>query len=754
MRTLVLLLITVLTSLGSACGGEEKARCVILDEEVLEVGFAALDVPWRVGAKPGQVGTDENSGLVGLYAKLISGVLPIVTQRGFLCTAPPYYDCDVDTCSCVPPDPETMIESLTDWSVGLLEQRVEAVVPGVYNNVFEPGEGVELPPDVKVTVVRRGCEKVAIVRGDLYIMHDQLRRRVAALVEERTGIGFDQIFLAATHNHSTPHAISAAPGVWLFADGFDPRHFVYLSHKIADAIVAADEARRPATLRVAQSELHGIGHNIIGPGQVDLAIGPEALRSLAPDGASGTIQVGYPYDHIDAALSILRFDDAETGEPISFIFVFGMHPETLPTGHAITSGEWPRHVEEKIAKRLGVSAMWLPGSLGDSEPDKARVSEHDFMRSSFEQMDLMTDLIFDAVKTLYEETGSLEGDARPPVAQLSRHIPGPSSFPLPTSSYISLELPLPGQERLPFLRVTHDTAAFPLHLVRLGSALLVGVPAEVTTDLSLNIKSRVDREEGVYTGYVWEGAPQWVREQVARNFSSDEIDPADGISHPVLVNHTNAWIGYIVTRWEHTTRAHYRESLTAYGPGTANHVAESVLGLYRELIGKGSFNPKPTNVNTVDNSSSARVEAFLAGLDEQVTEMSRAFPVSSAAEVGTVLTEPTEPVTEGDPVELTWQGGTNDMDIPRIRVEEDVDGTFTPVAEGPSAQIFLYFSPPDVWTARLLHAPASSSSLRFAVEGTYRGPTPGASTPDPIWDPDGANVRYELTSSEFTVTSP
>jgi hypothetical protein len=745
------LIVASLSLLAAACGKDDEPRCVVLDDEALEVGYAAVDVPWRVGAKPGQVGTQENDGLVSLYGKLISGALPNLS--GIRCEAPPYYDC-VDDCSCVPRDPATMIEGITDWSLAELEERMESVEPGVYNHVFEPGEGVELPPDVKVTVVRRGCETVALVRGDLYIMHDQLRRRVAKLLEGRSEIGFDQIFLAATHNHSTPHAISAAPGVWLFADGFDPRHFVYLSHKIADAIVAADQARRPATLRVAQNELHGVAHNIIGPGQVDLAAGPAALRSLAPEGASGTIQVGYPYDHIDPALTALRFDDAETGEPISFVFVFGMHPETLPTGHGITSGEWPRHVEEKIVRRLGVPAMWLPGSLGDSEPDKARVSEHDFMRSSFEQMDLMSDLIFDAVKALYEETDALEGDAYPPIAQRSTHVAGPETFPLPTSSYISLELPLPGRERLPFLRVTHDTATFPLHLVRLGSALLVGVPAEVTTDLSRNIKSRVDREAGVYTGYVWEGAPAWVAEQVALNFSTDEVDADDGVLHPVVVNHVNAWIGYIVTRWEHTTRAHYRESLTAYGPGTANHVAESVLGIYRDMIGQGKHNPRLGRVHDLDREHSARVEAFLAELDEQVTEMARAFPSSSAEDVGAVLSEPAAEVAEGEPVELVWRGGTNDMEIPRVRVEQSTGEGWEPLAEGPSAEIYVFFEQPDIWTARLRHAPASEGSLRFVVEGVYRGATPGASTPDPIWDPEGANVPYELTSAELTVTAP
>src|SRR5690606_41472058 len=74
----------------------------------------ALPISWRVGAKPGQVGTHENDGLVALYGTLISGALPHVSKVS--CEAPPYYDCDVDTCACVPSDPDAMIEGITDWA--------------------------------------------------------------------------------------------------------------------------------------------------------------------------------------------------------------------------------------------------------------------------------------------------------------------------------------------------------------------------------------------------------------------------------------------------------------------------------------------------------------------------------------------------------------------------------------------------------------------------------------------------------------
>lgn len=684
----------------------------------LEAGFSRVEMPWRVGAKPGQVGTHALDLRDQLFADGMAEISPILAASDF--------------------DPPYLLQDITGWALGRLQRRVDEVRPGAYAHLFEASKGLELPPETKALVLRRGKTKVAVVSADLYIMHEQLHRHVAELVERETGIGRDQLFLVATHNHSTPHALSTAPGVWTLADSFDPRHFVYVARKIAQAVVEADRNRRPARLRTAKRQLRDVQFNVIGPGHVTMP-SPD-------DGALERIPVGYPPEHVDPDLVLLRFDRADVEEPIASLWVFGMHPESLKEGHGIISGEWPRHVEEKVERAIGLSSLWIPGPLGDSEPDKAAVNpDHRFMRAGFEAMDRMTDIIAAAVLEAHAEAGLQPGDDRPRVAQVARDIPGTADFPIPTSAYVA-------GIRLPFVRVLHEATTFRLHLVRLGDVLLIGAPAEITTDLALNIKSRLDREPGnVYQGYLWPGAPGWVHERVRRNFSVDEVDPAQGVPLPMIVSHANGYIGYIVSRWEYETRGHYRQEMTAYGPGTAEHVAVNALGLYRELEGGPRHAPPAPDWHPVDREGFERIGQFLRELEPRVVELSRAVPALDPESVGRVLLEPPEEAAEGDTIEFSWRGGSNDHDPPRVRVES-VAGDEV-VARGPSGEVWLLFEAPDRWRARWRKA-APAAEVRFVVEGAYRGPQGGASTPDPLWDPDGADRRYEVRSRAFRVSGP
>ncbi|MFW5875509.1 MAG: hypothetical protein ACOCXM_02105 [Myxococcota bacterium] len=75
-----------------------------------------------------------------------------------------------------------MLTNLTAWARGEIEERVVATEPGAYNAFFEPSTGIELPPEANAVVVRRGPVKVALVRADLFIMHEHVHRRVADLI--------------------------------------------------------------------------------------------------------------------------------------------------------------------------------------------------------------------------------------------------------------------------------------------------------------------------------------------------------------------------------------------------------------------------------------------------------------------------------------------------------------------------------------------------------------------------------------------
>jgi hypothetical protein len=685
----------------------------------LEVGYGEAPLGWRVGAKPGQVGTAALPERDQLLVDSVGTLLPIL-QSDTLTEA-------------------EVARQMTDWLMTTLEERVQVTEPGKYAHLWEPGRGIELPPMARAIVIRSGEEKIALVRADLYIMHEHLHRRIADLVSAATGLERDRIFLVATHNHSTPHALSAAAGVWILADAFDPRHFVYASRQIASAIIAADAELQPAELRVVKSEIRSVQRNVIGPGQSEVE---------NPDGALEAVSVGYPRDYFDPDLLMVRFDRPDSTDPIASLFIFGMHPESLPSGHGITSGEWPTHVEEILEERLGAPFVWMPGPLGDSEPDDGAVEPtHGFFRGGFETMAQMVDLVVSSAEDAFRTAGGEEGERRPMVQQVATDLPGTADFPLPTSEYLGDGL------RLPMLRLIEDSAVYRLHVIRLGDAVLFGAPAEITTDLALNIKSRVDRVDGnVHQGYVWDDAPAWVRERIGKNFGTDELGADEGLALPMIVSHANGYMGYIVTAWEYESHSHYREDMTALGPGTADHVASAFVEMARSLGGTEPYQPELPDWHMADLEGVETVAAFLQGLDERVPAMARAFPITAPTEVGSVVTEPLD-TARGNNVSFSFMGGTNDMEPPVIVLERQEGGSWTPLARGPSGEIWVLYEGDSLWTAVWNHAEADSATpLRFRVEGTYRGAEPGAGPVHPLFDPDGANQSYTATSATFAVT--
>ena len=696
----------------------------------LEVGYARVLAPWRVGAKPGQVGTAAKPEIENAMAEFLSGILSTLLNEE---------------------DPQVILEKTTEWSLELLEEQTENTHPGEYSTWFEPGRGIEQPPDVKATVIRRGDLKVAVVRADLYLMHEFLHRYVAELVEDDTGLSREQIFLAGTHNHSAPQPSYPAPGVWSLADGFDPRHFVYLADKIAEAIRHANANLQPARVRVQRSEYADVQFNIIGPRTINLAADDES----DPE----PIEVGYPRHYFDADLDLIYFDHAQPPhEPIALIFSLGMHPETLPTNHGLISGEFPLHTEKHLRRHLGTPAMWLPGALGDIEPDQGRNNpDHQFWRESFDALHQLSTTLADGVAQAFEqmvEDPEIVADTEPIFRNISRDIYGTDDFPLPTTAYLAgLRVPSP--------RVLHGSTLIRLQAIRLGDALLLGLPAEITTDLSYNIKSRLGTGyDDVYQGYHFAENPAWVAERIHQNFTTTRVPDGAAAPVPIVTSVVGGYIGYVVSRWEYENREHYRMQLTPHGPGTADHLAVHLVKLVDEMMGGDHrvFDAPPwidEDLRGVEASM-----AFLRTLPERVAALQADLPTLSDGELGQILEPPhwleadtIEPdlATHGA-VAFSWTGATRDAPPPAVALIADDD---TPVTTGPNKAIHLFFEEPNHWVARWHPAydPGEvdgDQPLRFHVSGTYRSADQGGQV-DPIWDPQGADRDYEVTSDDFVL---
>ena len=109
-------------------------------------------------------------------------------------------------------DQEDLLRSATDYALSVFRKRLDSISAGEYSFYAEPGKGVETPPHVRAIVLRSKNEKIAIVRADTFLMHEQIVRRTADIIEAETGIEYENILLLGAHNHSAPHASATTFG--------------------------------------------------------------------------------------------------------------------------------------------------------------------------------------------------------------------------------------------------------------------------------------------------------------------------------------------------------------------------------------------------------------------------------------------------------------------------------------------------------------------------------------------------------------
>src|SRR5687767_12387034 len=65
-------------------------------------------------------------------------------------------------------------------------------------------------------------DQVAFVKSDSYLAQDLLTRRVGQiLAAKKSSVAYDEIFLMASHNHSSPYYTTPSWGLFIFQDVFD-----------------------------------------------------------------------------------------------------------------------------------------------------------------------------------------------------------------------------------------------------------------------------------------------------------------------------------------------------------------------------------------------------------------------------------------------------------------------------------------------------------------------------------------------------
>ncbi|HUF54193.1 MAG TPA: neutral/alkaline non-lysosomal ceramidase N-terminal domain-containing protein [Dehalococcoidia bacterium] len=228
-----------------------------------------------------------------------------------------------------------MPELLAGAAVADITPPVGVMMDG-YGARTTPSQGVHDPLMARVVALEKAGASAAIVSCDLLGMHPWITAEVRRRAEEGHGIRADGVIVAATHDHAAPIGLRAG----MFAR-LDEAAAATLVETIMDAIGEAWEARRAASLSVAQARVDTISQNRRDP---DWPIDSE-LRVVLVDGEAG---------------------------PIASIVNFACHATVLNADNLFLSGEFPGHAARLLLRETGAPCVYLNGACGDVNPSWIR----------------------------------------------------------------------------------------------------------------------------------------------------------------------------------------------------------------------------------------------------------------------------------------------------------------------------------------------------------------------------------------------
>ncbi len=248
------------------------------------------------------------------------------------------------TCVCVPQS--AMGEEVTetpsgDFLVGYAEQDITppAGLPmwGYGARHALPATGALTPLFARVVVIHAGGDKLAIMgldlgRGPTAAMMEQIR----SAIREQADI--DHVLISGSHTHHGPVIeLTDREG---FGKGTFDKAIDYnqkLPGLLADAILAADRAARPARMGVSSRS--------------DLALNRNRHTKRSPPAR-------------DPMLAVMRFDD-EQGEPIAVVTNFAGHPVMTDPKILKYSADYPGFLADKVKADLGCGCVFMQGASGD-----------------------------------------------------------------------------------------------------------------------------------------------------------------------------------------------------------------------------------------------------------------------------------------------------------------------------------------------------------------------------------------------------
>ena len=204
--------------------------------------------------------------------------------------------------------------------------------------------------------------RLAVVTVDVIGMFHPMVIDIRKMLPEEAGITY--LVITSTHTHEAPDLL----GLWgksPFKSGVDKEWKEYIKKRVAQSVVEAVDALRPAHFRFSQN----------------LTEGMVTLKDTRE-----------PYV-FDEGLRMMQVTDAETSQTLGTLIQWANHPETLWSKNLLISSDFPHYLREAVEKgvyhgdslvREGVGgvALYVNGALGGLMTTHASMEVHDPFRDT------------------------------------------------------------------------------------------------------------------------------------------------------------------------------------------------------------------------------------------------------------------------------------------------------------------------------------------------------------------------------------
>jgi hypothetical protein len=228
-------------------------------------------------------------------------------------------------------------------------------------------DGVHDPLYSRAMVITQGSKTIAFLVLDAAMLSNNVIRDITEGASVKTGIPAWQIYVSATHSHSSMDLLG-------YMGGVSDEYREFLVKACIQTIVNAADDKTPVKLLVSQTQYNRLP--IMKDG-AEIEKNGETLRwvynrrgwtTLSSEEAKNYIKPNYSHPDVDSTINVLEAIDLETEKPKGVLINYACHPVIVTDTSRKLSRDFCGYLVDYVQKKLGAPAIFIQGTQGDVNP--------------------------------------------------------------------------------------------------------------------------------------------------------------------------------------------------------------------------------------------------------------------------------------------------------------------------------------------------------------------------------------------------